>query len=569
MMTRHPKHKKSKANKAKSKSEESKQKKHKALKAEKSKLQIRIKKKHLTYLTLGVIALIAIILAVTLKPNLPIQPPAQKKASVDLFVMSMCPYGSQAVKGLVPAVKDLKEVQLNLYFIANNNSDGSFSSLHGDDEVNEDLRQVCVMKHYPNKWMDYVYCIANRYTKTYKSPQTFWEDCAKESGIDASKIENCANSDEGKNLLSENIKKANELGIGASPTIFINNNSYSGPRDKLSFEREICSEVNNTIKECSSVPEAKEVNLIVLNDERCKDCDVTGLVSSLKTLFSKLKVVSLDYSSEEGKKLYEDLGIKYLPALIFDETVKEGEGYSRIVRYLQTLPNNKFLLRIGASFDPTKEICDNGIDDDNNSLVDCEDPYCSEQIVCREELKNKLDLFVMSMCPYGVRAEHALKEFLDNVKDVNLSIHFIARENSDGSFSSLHGTNEVNEDLRQVCIMKYYPKTYMNYIWCQSQHYLNGEDISKTYESCLQNNSMDLLLIKKCSESSEGKDLLRENLKLTNALGIGASPTWLANNKYQFSALDSETIKQNFCAYNNVSGCEKTLTKTNVPGGQC
>lgn len=570
-MTRHPKHKKHE-NLRIEKTSKSVEEKHFKKRVDFKKIKYVKKYSKYALYALGAIVIIAFILF--LKNNYVGKKEAYK-AEVDIYVMSMCPYGAQALNGLIPAVKELnnksKEVKLNVYFIASEEN-GTFSSLHGEEEVQEDLRQVCVIKYYPKNWQDYVYCIAQKYHTASKSPKDVWQECAKNNKINTKKIDNCANSEEGKKLLSESIRKSEEAQAYGSPTIFINGNSYYGGRDILSFKRAICINSNNSISQCSNVPKPKKVNMIVVNDKRCKECDVTQLIESLESIFYNLNTTYLDYSSEEGKKLYNDLQVVYLPAIIFDDSVKEGEGYLAVQRYLTTLNDNKhYLLRIGASFDPTKEICDNKIDDDNNGLIDCKDPYCGEQIICREETKNKIDLFVMSMCPYGVTAERALKDFLEVVKGVNVSIHFIASENPDGTFSSLHGAKEVEEDIRQVCIMKYHPTKYFDYMWCQADYYLSGKDISTTYQDCLQNNSIDPIIIKKCVEGNEGKELLRENIKLTESLGIGASPTWLGNNKYIFSGLDAATIQKNFCAYNNVSGCEKqiTTTQTQTTSGSC
>jgi len=59
----------------------------------------------------------------------------------------------------------------------------------------------------------------------------------------------------------------------------------------------------------------------------------------------------------------------------------------------------------------------------------------------------------------------------------------------------------------------------------------------------------------------EGKALHSENIKIANGLEIGASPTWLANNKYKFSGIAPEQIKAQFCQYNkDLKGCAKTLS---------
>jgi len=56
-----------------------------------------------------------------------------------------------------------------------------------------------------------------------------------------------------------------------------------------------------------------------------------------------------------------------------------------------------------------------------NGKVDCEDESCQGKKVCRAEEKGKVDLFVMSNCPYGVRTVDAMKEVIENFKKFEVS----------------------------------------------------------------------------------------------------------------------------------------------------
>ena len=108
------------------------------------------------------------------------------------------------------------------------------------------------------------------------------------------------------------------------------------------------------------------------------------VLGQLKTMFTELSVTELDYGSDEGKDLYTELGIDYLPALLFDDSVKSSDGYSNIENYLE--PKGKYhSLNIGAGFDPNAEICDNGIDDNGDGIADCEDPKCASKLICNKD----------------------------------------------------------------------------------------------------------------------------------------------------------------------------------------
>ncbi|MFH1054989.1 MAG: DsbA family protein [Candidatus Altiarchaeota archaeon] len=482
------------------------------------------------------------------------------KAKLEFYVMSQCPYGVQVLDGIAPVLKKMGGyVDFRVNFIANDKGDGTFSSLHGQGEVDEDIRELCTMKYYPTnyKYMDYISCR----NKAITSPD--WEPCARDNGMDSAKIKACAEGAEGKQLLKDSIAASTKAGARGSPTMFLNGQGYNGGRKDTDFTTALCNALSEKPAACSSIPAPVKLDVIILNDARCKECSTTALESSLKNVFSGAVIKRVDYGSAEGKKLYKDSSLKYLPAVLFDDKVKTDSGYSNVQRYLT--PAGKYLsLTVGSDFDPTAEICDNGVDDTGDGKVDCADATCKDTSVCRPEMPKKLDVFVMSQCPYGVQALNSMKDVISNFKDLQFSVHYIAGYNEQtGAFTSLHGQGEVDENIHELCAMKYYPTNYkyMDYIWCRNKN-IKGT----AWESCATDNGMDAAKIKACSEGAEGKQLLRDDLKIAEQLKIGGSPTWLANNRYQFSGIAADAIKSGYCKYNTgLPGCENTLS-TNSGG---
>jgi hypothetical protein len=189
--------------------------------------------------------------------------------------------------------------------------------------------------------------------------------------------------------------------------------------------------------------------------------------------------------------------------------------------------------------------------------------------VCREEITQKLDVFVMSQCPFGTQALDAMKEVLEAFPNMDFDVNFIASyDEATDTFSALHGQPEVDENIRELCAIKHYPDDYkyMEYIWCRNKNIRSTE-----WEDCATDNGMDAETIRACSEGEEGKNLHIENIKLANELGIGASPTWLANNQLTFSGISAEAVKQNYCSENpGLPGCSKTLSgQAAAPSGSC
>ncbi len=485
---------------------------------------------------------------------------------VDLYVMSKCPYGTQAEDYLKPVIDKIgKDINLNINYIADEDGKGGFSSLHGDTEVQGDIVQLCAKKYDDKKYFDMIIC----QNKDAANIPGNWETCANEvklSNID--KVKACYTSQEGKDLLKANLQLAKTAQVSGSPTYYIAGTQYQGGRDEGSITKEICK-ANPNISACKNLPacfsdsdcsdnptkvgactnsgtkdakcvysDAKPVSLTVLDDKRCTDCASTEaqITDSLKQIFKGLQVKTLDYSDAEGKALASSVPSIKLPAYLFGANVKDGEGYANVKSYL-TQQGDYQLLAVGSKFDP----------------LNPPKP--------RAEIAKRLDVFVMSDCPYGNQAEEAMKEVVANFgKNMDFHINYIASKNTDGTFTSLHGDYEAKEDLVEVCVNRYAPLKNFDFVTCMDD---KGVKTTK-WQDCAAQVGISTRLtnsIATCSTGKEGSYLLEQNIKIADDLGIGASPTWLVNNKYQGSALDPESIKTLFCKYNvGTPGCEKTLT---------
>ncbi len=482
---------------------------------------------------------------------------------MDFYVMSQCPYGTQVVDAIAPVKEDLgPALELNINFIANDLGNGQFASLHGQNEVQGNIVQACAMKYNPDKYLGMIVC----QNKNAQLIPSNWESCAKQEGLDVEKIKTCYEGEEGAQLLSDSIKASESVGASASPTIYLNGQSYAGGRKTTDFLRAICNEFSEKPEACSNIPEPAKVNTLIINDKRCDECDVTSLRAQLKSVFPGIVLQELDYNDAQGKSLFDSLGLTVLPAVLFDDSIQKAEDYSSVQPYLEQV-GSYYSLRIGARFDPTAEICDNNIDDTGNGKIDCQDDTCKDTLVCRQEKPENLQVFIMSDCPYGRKAVESLKEVKENFASIDFEVHYIAGETSSG-FSSLHGAYEVDEDIVQLCVNKYNPEQWFDYIYCRSTKGVKGKD----WKDCAEETGVDIAKVEACFTGDEGASLLREDMKIAQSLGIGASPTWLVNNRYVFSGLDSETIKQNFCVHNDVSGCENVLsadTGSVAAGGSC
>ena len=139
----------------------------------------------------------------------------------------------------------------------------------------------------------------------------------------------------------------------------------------------------------------------------------------------------------------------------------------------------------------------------------------------RQKAKGKLDLFIslFDKDSFGV---------LNVVKEFNPAAHFLAVITGD-KIETINGEAEVEEDLRSVCVQKYYPKGFWDYITCRSKNI--G---SSWWDDCAV--GMDLNKIRSCARSSEGRELLKKNCSLNEEIKVMFGPTYLLDNNQIFSS---------------------------------
>ncbi len=491
-----------------------------------------------------------------------------KPAKLEFFVMSQCPYGVQVMNAVAPVLDQLgQNVEFSVNYIGQQQGD-TFTSLHGEGEVQGDIVQLCAAKQAPTKYMQMITC----QNKNPHEVNSNWQACAKEAGIDVGALTTCFKGDEGKKLLANSFALAKSRGAEGSPTMFLDGQAYQGGRKSRDFLKAICNTYGAGPQpaSCKNIPVAPKVVTTFFSDSRCAECNIDKLAGRLKSDVAGAEIKMVDYMSPEGKKLYDDIKAKdpsfrFLPVILLDKALKsDTEGMQAIQRYVKPLGED-FMLALNGQFDPTAEICDNNnVDDDGNGKADCSDDACKGALNCRAEKVKTLDAFVMSHCPYGAKAMTAMKEVMGAFgKDMSFNVHFIGDPNR---LSSMHGTDEVDEDVRQVCAIKHYGKNekFMEYVGCRAADYKNAD-----WKACTGKNGIDPAVLEACF-NGEGKDLLKKDFVLSASLNMDSSPTFLANNRYTFNGVDAETIKQSYCKYNSsLDGCKKTLSADGQVQGSC
>ena len=108
-------------------------------------------------------------------------------------------------------------------------------------------------------------------------------------------------------------------------------------------------------------------------------------------------------------------------------------------------------------------------------------------------------------------------------------MHFLASYENNG-FVAPGGRMEIEEYQRSVCVRKYYPGFFYNYISCRARNF-----DSSWWEECLPD--VDQAPVKACALGAEGSELLKENIALNRELQIANGPTYLLDNQEIFGSV--------------------------------
>ena len=173
---------------------------------------------------------------------------------VKLFVMSYCPFGLQAEKALLPAWELLKgKAGIGIYFVD--------YIMHDKEEIDENLRQYCIQKEEPEKFISYLKCFVE---------DGDFEKCKKEVGVDEGKLAVCENAADKEFKITENYNDKSswlnerypkflihsdlnkQYGVAGSPALIINGKIVSvADRSPEAFKQAICQSFNEAPSACS------------------------------------------------------------------------------------------------------------------------------------------------------------------------------------------------------------------------------------------------------------------------------------------------------------------------------
>lgn len=300
------------------------------------------------------------------------------------------------------------------------------------------------------------------------------------------------------------------------------------------------------------VTDAGDLTFIILNDPECEVCDTSRVKDVTEQLFPGITMEEIDFSTEEGKEFYDKYDVQYLPAYFFTADVDQQAAYQQVAGALVKVDDLYMISpqSSGSTYDPYGEKCENGVDDNDDGLVDCDDPDCATELACMDKKAvPDVELFVMSHCPFGTQIEKGILPVLDEIGDeIDFKLRFV--------HYAMHAETEVYEQLNQYCIQKTQSSKLIPYLECFLQEG-NGE-------ACLDEVDINDVALEECVEETDEKYSITDNLEdqstwlgnfppfnidktLTDKYGVQGSPTLVVNSMVVETGRDPASLLKTIC----------------------
>ena len=191
--------------------------------------------------------------------------------------------------------------------------------------------------------------------------------------------------------------------------------------------------------------------------------------------------------------------------------------------------------------------------------------------VSKKSDKPKIELFVMSYCPYGTQIEKGILPVVEALgKKIDFELKFCNY--------SMHGDKELTENMTQDCINKEQTAKFNTYLKC----FLGSGDSA----ACMTSTGIDKNKVSTCVAKVDSQYKVMENSKnKVNYQGsypsfdlykadnekykVGGSPTLIINGEEIQSGRDSASLLKTICsAFNNApKECQTTLSSDSPAPG--
>jgi len=137
---------------------------------------------------------------------------------------------------------------------------GKYESLHGDQELHQDVREICALNESSKKvlgvasdsgalssWWKFIGLVNQNCNSD--DADSCWTAQAKSAGFNTSQILSCSLS-QAKTLLAKEVVESTKYQASGSPTFYINDVLYQGGRSPEDLKKAICASFGTPPAEC-------------------------------------------------------------------------------------------------------------------------------------------------------------------------------------------------------------------------------------------------------------------------------------------------------------------------------
>jgi len=277
---------------------------------------------------------------------------AEKRAVYDLYLMSQCSYGCSALREFIDFVKKFPGIEWNVWFIGSMvpGPGDSLSSLHGSEELNDEMAWLAVKALYPDRWLVFLAERGKQGATTGSVVSMMRLDSASIAAwVRAS----------GRTTIAGHYRRAMRLAISASPTLFVNNAAFEKAIESRRLVKEQCVRGRDTLPGaalCDSLPEC-------FDDGECRKKGMIGrclssgkcvffpdapfaftaliadstirhpestVIATTGELFPNAAIEAATLTSAKGRTMMKKYGPSSLPFYLFGDGIAGAHNYPRV-----------------------------------------------------------------------------------------------------------------------------------------------------------------------------------------------------------------------------------------------
>jgi glutaredoxin len=291
----------------------------------------------------------------------------------------------------------------------------------------------------------------------------------------------------------------------------------------------------------------------------------------------KEAVISMEEASTKAADFINENLMQPGSTVTVKEVVEEGNLYKITVSLPgdQSQDIDSYMTKDGKKFFPQafemdKEDSDAQADANADAQTDANTQNTPAS--ASKSDKPKVELFVMSHCPYGTQIEKGIIPAVQALGDkIDFELKFCDY--------AMHGEIELDEQLQQYCVQKETPDKLLSYLNC----FLADGDTS---DSCFQKAGIDKSKIDSCVAATDKQYKVTENFNDKSTYkgrfptfnifkaevtkyGVSGSPTLVINGAKASSGRDAASLLKAICSnFNNPpEECNKTLSSASPSPG--